>query len=462
MNETEDKIVLSASLIDDVKAFLTLDIPGLLPEELTERIFRFLSAEDLCRAAACSRAWRERTNNDVLWHWLCKRRRWERYSKVVDLSRETPFSPSFTDISHTTPTFHFENILTEPAFLSATCNWKQVYMRAWHLERNWCRGRYRVAPVMRGHREKVTCLDCNGTVLVSGSVDKTVRMWNLISGKCTRVLDGHTDAVTCLRLKDDVVVTGCSDGFVRVYDTRTGRCQMVFTGHERGVECLCIEGDNVISASSDRSIRVWSLSRGICTQILRGHSDDIEALSCMGSLVVSTSWDMTLKLWDIGHVGECLHTLQGHTEVVFCCQFDERIVVSGSGDGLVKVWSTKSGECLRTLEGHDGDVYCLCFNDDVIASGSADSSIRLWSHAGELLRVMREHIGVVRCMCLLGDRLVSGGDRKKIVVWNAKNGDLLNVVHRNPSLLHIMWMNDTRLVTASPESPGTLTVMSYW
>ena len=43
-----------------------------------------------------------------------------------------------------------------------------------------------------------------------------------------------------------------------------------------------------------------------------------------------------------------------------------------------------------------------------------------------------------------------------------QTGKLLNVVHRNPSLLHVMWISDTRLITASPESPGVITILNYW
>ena len=49
--------------------------------------------------------------------------------------------------------------------LSDTCKWKQTYMRAHHLDRNWATGRYRVAPLLRGHKERVTCIDCDGEFL---------------------------------------------------------------------------------------------------------------------------------------------------------------------------------------------------------------------------------------------------------------------------------------------------------
>ncbi|XP_048456186.1 F-box/WD repeat-containing protein 7-like [Rhincodon typus] len=178
-------------------------------------------------------------------------------------------------------------------------------------------------------------------------------------------------------------------------------------------------------------------------------------------LVASTSWDHTIRMWNI-EAGECTAVLKGHTEVVNCCQFDCRYLVSGGGDCLVLIWSTESGRLLCNCQGHTGDVYCLMFNEKTICSGSSDSTIRVWDFAGKCLFTMSEHIGVVRCLHLDGNRLVSGGDRKKILVWDVANGKLVNVVHRNPSLLHKIWINQTKIITASPESPGILTILSYW
>ena len=44
----------------------------------------------------------------------------------------------------------------------------------------------------------------------------------------------------------------------------------------------------------------------------------------------------------------------------------------------------------------------------------------------------------------------------------SQEGKLLSVVYRNPALLHLMWADDTKLMTASPETPGTITIINYW
>ena len=46
--------------------------------------------------------------------------------------------------------------------------------------------------------------------------------------------------------------------------------------------------------------------------------------------------------------------------------------------------------------------------------------------------------------------------------FSIQEGKLLSVVYRNPTLLHLMWADDTKLITASPETPGTITIINYW
>ncbi|XP_070571050.1 F-box/WD repeat-containing protein 7-like [Ptychodera flava] len=446
-------------LYAELKPLLAVDFVAYLPKELTEKIFFYLDAKDLCRIACCNKLWRERSNHDPVWQTLCKRKGWLRYGSDADLSAERPFSPDvITSISNTSPTYIPPNSVQS---LVPICKWKDVYMRAHHLDINWATGKYTVTPLLKGHKEQISSLDSDGKILVSGSQDRTARVWDLHSLQCLHILDGHTEYVTCLKLKGNIVVTGCSDGIVRAYDVKTGRCLKKLQGHTSGVECLCFDGQTIVSAANDKTVRVWLYHSGKCQHVLRGHQDDIEFLCMYKDMAVSASWDETLKLWNLKK-GICVHTLRGHTEVVYCCQFDKDMIVSGGGDNHIKIWDTETGYCRQTLMGHTGEVYCMKYNSEVIASGSADSTVRLWNHQGICINVMREHIGVVRCLCLYGPRLITGGDRKKIVVWDAKTGEKLNVVHRNPSLLHKMWVNDTKLVTASPESPGAMTVISFW
>ena len=63
------------------------------------------------------------------------------------------------------PSFDFNSNSTDSILSPPTCRWKDVYIRAHHLELNWAHGRYTVAPVLRGHKEPINAMACDGGYL---------------------------------------------------------------------------------------------------------------------------------------------------------------------------------------------------------------------------------------------------------------------------------------------------------
>ena len=70
---------------------------------------------------------------------------------------------------------------------------------------------------------------------MSGSTDRTLRVWDADSGDCTHVLYGHTSTVRCLALHGEKVVSGSRDGTLRVWDIIRGGCLHVLVGHNAAV-----------------------------------------------------------------------------------------------------------------------------------------------------------------------------------------------------------------------------------
>ena len=74
-----------------------------------------------------------------------------------------------------------------------------------------------------------------GSTVVSGSTDRTLRVWDTESGECTHVLYGHTSTVRCLAMHRNKVVSGSRDGTLRVWDIIQGECLHVLVGHAAAV-----------------------------------------------------------------------------------------------------------------------------------------------------------------------------------------------------------------------------------
>ncbi|KAJ3021306.1 UNVERIFIED_CONTAM: hypothetical protein HDU68_009696 [Siphonaria sp. JEL0065] len=277
----------------------------------------------------------------------------------------------------------------------------------------------------------------DGKLVVSGSIDSTIKVWNPDNGECIKTLQGHIYGVRGVVLSsDNQTVFSCSnDTTIRVWDLALSQgkeCYKILRGHTRGVISLALSGNNEVlaSASEDDTVKIWNLTLAPgeeCIKTLRGHLGIVAsvALSSDAKTVVSGSVDKTIKVWNLV-TGGPERTLFGHERPVNTLSFsaDGKTVVSGSADRTVKVWdlSRQSGqECVRSLEGHDAIVHgvALSFDAKTIVSGSQDNTIKVWNiQTGTCIQTLGDHLNYVTCVALSADgRVVSGSRDKTVKVW---------------------------------------------
>ena len=253
---------------------------------------------------------------------------------------------------------------------------------------------------LEGHSNFVTAVSLtpDGRRAVSGSRDKTLRVWDVETGQCLRTLEGHTNWVTAVSLTPDGrrAVSGSWDKTLRVWDVESGRCLCTLEGHTDwvGAVSLTPDGHRAVSGSFDKTLRVWDVESGQCLRTLEGHTSEVNAVSLTpdGHRAVSGSWDETLRVWDV-ESGQCLRTLEGHTSEVCAVSLtpDGRRAVSGSRDKTLRVWDVETGQCLRTLEGHTSEVYAVSLTPDGrrAVSGGGDKTLRVWDmESGQCLTII--------------------------------------------------------------------------
>ncbi|KAL3319631.1 F-box and WD repeat domain containing 11 [Cichlidogyrus casuarinus] len=242
---------------------------------------------------------------------------------------------------------------------------------------------YHCTQVLEGHTGSVLCLQYEGDLLISGSSDTTVRMWDLANNKCIKSISYHTEAVLHLRFRDNLLVTCSKDRSIAVWELNASRTdaqlKKSLVGHRAAV--------NVVDF--DDTYIVWSTDTCTYVRSLIGHRRGIACLQYRDRLVVSGSSDNSIRIWDIEN-GVCFRILEGHDELVRCIRFDSERIVSGAYDGKIKIWDLKAALnprakpeeiCIKTLQQHTGRVFRLQFDDFQIVSSSHDDTILIWDFA---------------------------------------------------------------------------------
>ena len=179
-----------------------------------------------------------------------------------------------------------------------------------------------------GHTNLVNSLAIAPAIdlLVSGSFDNTVNVWQISTGKLQRSLkgdNGHTDKIWGVAISPDgkQIVSASRDKTLKIWDVKTGELLRTLTGSLAGVTCVLVtpDGKRVISGSGDKVIRVWDMASGKQIFILTGHEDAIAALAITndGNYLFSGGKDSpsSIRIWNL-RTKSLIWNLIGHTDLV--------------------------------------------------------------------------------------------------------------------------------------------------
>jgi eukaryotic-like serine/threonine-protein kinase len=227
----------------------------------------------------------------------------------------------------------------------------------------------------------------DGQSILTGSFDKTAKIWGVATERTTLTFNKHTAGVTAVAWSPDgnQAVTGSVDQSAKIWDTRTGKESHSLVGHTDVITSVgwSPDGKQVVTGSVDNTARIWDAVTGNTIRILRGHAGRITAVgwSPDGKQVVTGSADKTAKLWN-ADTGEESRTLTGHTATVLAVAWrnDGQRIVTGGGDKTVRIWNARTGDAIHTLTGHIDAVWSVAWspNGKQIATTGYDSTVRVW------------------------------------------------------------------------------------
>ncbi|EME32161.1 transducin family protein / WD-40 repeat family protein [Galdieria sulphuraria] len=253
----------------------------------------------------------------------------------------------------------------------------------------------------QGHSLDLSCLafSPDGRLVVTGGDDAKVKVWHTSSGFCNVSFNDHEAAITGITFagnKSDVVISSSLDGTVRAFDLKRYRCFRVLVAgsDRRQFSCVAVDiwGDLVAAGSQDNfEVYLWSLRTGDVLEVLTGHEGPVSSLafSPTKGILASVSWDATMHLWDIysrggtgKRSGDSLESLKLSKDAVSVAfRPDGKELAVSCIDGQIWFWDMDSAQVIGTIEGRRDASYgrsttsltragtenffsCICYSPD--------------------------------------------------------------------------------------------------
>ncbi|GAP96275.1 nSTAND1 domain-containing NTPase [Leptolyngbya sp. NIES-2104] len=331
------------------------------------------------------------------------------------------------------------------------------------------------------HTQKITSIAFHPTnrYVVSGSTDKTLRLWNWEQGLVTPAFVGHEGEVNAVAFghNGQYIISASDDGTIRLWNFQLQPIGEPFVGHQGAVTSVAVspEGQYIVSGGADGMICFWNLRGELIRKPLNGHQGAINsvAVSPDGQYIVSGGIDNTIRLWNSKGrwIGDPFVGHQDNTSIrkgVYCAIFssDSQSIASCGADSTIRLWNLKGealisqplkqggvaailfspdgqkivgvghGICSWTVEGLQVEEYfsqnsyyinCVAFSNDGqhFVTGESGSAIKIWDLERDEIEAFAAHETEIATVTFSpeGQQLASGSFDETIRVWNLANAN---------------------------------------
>ena len=316
----------------------------------------------------------------------------------------------------------------------------------------------------------------DGRFFLSGSNDRTVKLWEAASGRLVRQFEVPRYGVSSVAFSPDGSRILAGIAFIyretqattlRLWDAASGSVLLDFSSYHASVSSVAFspDGKQILSGGGDNIVRLWDAQSGALVRSFEGHRDWVHsvAFSPDGKMVLSGSADKTVKLWDVNS-GRLIKPLESFDDSVSSATFSptgDRIAAISTGviKREIRVWSVRSNASPVRIPLTQFALSFIAFSRDgseIVGSGAGDDgSIAIWDASnGSLLRSFGAYSAKVNWAAVSPDGarlLASGVDRQSsgegyaIKVFDIQTGTVVRSI-RGQSSIEAIAVHGERLV----------------
>jgi eukaryotic-like serine/threonine-protein kinase len=296
-----------------------------------------------------------------------------------------------------------------------------------------------------GHADRVLSVawSPDGAHIVSASDDKTVQVWEAVTGDHLFTYTGHADRVNAVAWSPDgkLIASASSDSTVQVWEADTGIYLLTCIGHRDRVLSVAWSPDGklIASAGDDQTVHVWEAATGHHLFTYRNHSDWVRALAWSpdGKRIASAGDDQTVHVWEATtrrNMFLSKNVYRGDSQRIRALAWspDSRLIASASDGKTIYVWNLASRKPFLIYRDHADGLHAVAWSPDgkyiASAAGSsvdyyADNTVRIWDAvSGDTLYIYRSHSDYVLALAWSpnGQQIASASSDHSVSVWRAR------------------------------------------
>lgn len=310
------------------------------------------------------------------------------------------------------------------------CGYNHAYKDCFVFRSNFSKEIY-CSRALAEHTQPIrSCIFYKGKIF-SGSEDNTIKMWDLVSGKCVRTLVGHENLVGSLAITGGKLISGDGNGEIRIWDTESGNCLNTIkcnANHDDPIQSIAATDQKIVSSSQSGEIKIWEIETGKHLETLPVRMLNVSCLHIANGIIFfGSSSTHQIKRWDLEKRGS-LDPLEGHKHSIRSLVAAEGKLCSASCDGMIKIWNLTTGDCLKTLIANNWNnsrvvagFTALNFTDGLLYSGSTCGEICMWDiETGECLGTFTGNSAGIRYLIIVDGKLISSSYNKVIRIHDFK------------------------------------------